>query len=191
MKKNKGFTLIELLVVISMIGVISSVALVSLQSVRKKAYVSREKVEAKQMIIALELYSTDHGDKYPCDVSRGLPPGLEKYISTNPDWPGAPWPGSVYDWDYWNNNDLGCAGSLADTTHGTAPIYQLSVRFCDLAGVCNFPNENWADRLRGFKNSSIYWCISGPCRAHGSELYDYPGCCFGGNCPSDQPVCGL
>jgi prepilin-type N-terminal cleavage/methylation domain-containing protein len=192
MKKNKGFTLIELLVVIVIIGFLSSVVLVSVQMARMKAYYAREKLEANQMIKALELYSTDHNDKYPCDVGRALPPGLEKYISTNPNWPGAPWPGSVYDWDYWSNNDATCSGPLVDTTHGPGPVYQLSVRFCDATGlVCNFPNDRWADGIRNFKNSSIYWCISGPCRAHGSEPYDYPGCCFGGNCPSDQPTCGF
>lgn len=39
-KKNKGFTLIELLVVISIIGLLSSVVLASLQSARDKAQIS-------------------------------------------------------------------------------------------------------------------------------------------------------
>ncbi|MCX6761067.1 MAG: type II secretion system protein [Candidatus Nealsonbacteria bacterium] len=195
MKKNQGFTLIELLIVISILGLLSSVILVSVQDSRRKAYQAREKTEAKQIITALELYSSDHGDKYPCDVNRGLPSGLEQYLSTKPSWPGAPWPGSVYDWDYWvaDSNDpdrvSGCAGSLADVGHGTALVYQLSVRFCDPAGGNYVPHESWADLFDC--QSSVYWCISGPCRAHGSQSYAYPGCCLGGNCPSDQPTCGF
>ena len=66
-KKNRGFTLIELLVVISIIGVLSSITLVSVQAVKKKAIETKNFVEVKELIKALELYKLDN-NSYP-----GLP----------------------------------------------------------------------------------------------------------------------
>ncbi len=63
-KRNKGFTLIELLVVISIIGMLSSVVLVSLQSARVKARETKLFVEVKELQKALELYRLDNGS-YP------------------------------------------------------------------------------------------------------------------------------
>lgn len=56
MKQNKGFTLIELLVVISIIGLLSSVVLVSLNSSRVKARNSRRVSDVNQISKALELF---------------------------------------------------------------------------------------------------------------------------------------
>lgn len=188
MKKTRGFTLIELLVVISILGLLSSIVLVSVQRAKRKAYYTRGELEAREIGTAMELYALDNNERYPCDIGRSLPPGLEKYLSTSPDWPKAPWPGSVYDWDYWSSSDPGCAGSLTYPPN-SEPVYQLSIRFCDPSCVCNYPYESWAS---GFDcQSSIYWCVSGLCRAHGNAEYDHPGCCFGGKCPIDQPRCAF
>jgi len=62
--RNKGFTLIELLVVIAVIGLLASIVLVSLGSVRKKARDSRRLSDMKQIQLALELYYDDHNE-YP------------------------------------------------------------------------------------------------------------------------------
>lgn len=48
MKGQKGFTLIELLVVIAIIGLLSSLAVVSLNSARKKAYDAQVKSDLSQ-----------------------------------------------------------------------------------------------------------------------------------------------
>jgi|SRR3989344_4945399 len=61
---NKGFTLIELLVVVSIIGVLSSIVIGSLQNARIKATNTRKNSIAYDYQIALELYFNDHG-KYP------------------------------------------------------------------------------------------------------------------------------
>ena len=47
--KNKGFTLIELLVVISIIGFLSTLAVVTLNSARMKARDTRRKSDLKQL----------------------------------------------------------------------------------------------------------------------------------------------
>jgi len=60
-KYNKGFTLIELLVVISIIGLLASIVLVSLNSARMKARDARRKSDIKQLEIALEMNYDRHG----------------------------------------------------------------------------------------------------------------------------------
>lgn len=59
--KSKGFTLIELLVVISIIGLLASVVLVSLNGARIKARDARRIADLKQITTALELYASDNG----------------------------------------------------------------------------------------------------------------------------------
>lgn len=62
-KKNraKGFTLIELLVVISIIGILASVVLASLNGARTSAQDTRRKSELNQIRTALELYHNKYG----------------------------------------------------------------------------------------------------------------------------------
>jgi len=64
LKKENGFTLIELLVVISIIGLLSSLAVVSLNSARVKARDALRKADMSQIRTALSLYYFDH-DAYP------------------------------------------------------------------------------------------------------------------------------
>ena len=61
---KKGFTLIELLVVIAIIGLLSTLAVVSLNNARTKARDSKRLADLKQMQTALELYNTDN-NTYP------------------------------------------------------------------------------------------------------------------------------
>ncbi len=62
--KSQGFTLIELLVVIAIIGLLSSIALVSLNSARKKARNAKRVSDLRQIQSALELYYSDN-NSYP------------------------------------------------------------------------------------------------------------------------------
>lgn len=185
---KKGFTLIELLVVIAIIGILSSAAIYGVRKARDKAYLARSKAELSSMEKAIHLYMLDNNFNYPPDTGRGMPPGLEEYLTSAPDWPNAPWPGSFFDWDYWDpdgtNPDAGTLAYPPDEV-----VYQITVRFCEAGdpSSCRFPGEEWAEDFD--VNSGAYWCISGPCRAHGSEPFDHPGCCIGGNCPSGAPKC--
>lgn len=62
--KNKGFTLVEILVVVSVIGIITALVLVNLNSAKDKATDVKSVQELDQLRKALELYRTDNG-KYP------------------------------------------------------------------------------------------------------------------------------
>lgn len=62
--KQKGFTLIELLVVIAIIGILSTLAVVSLNNARLKSRDAKRVSDIKQVQTALELYFADK-DSYP------------------------------------------------------------------------------------------------------------------------------
>jgi prepilin-type N-terminal cleavage/methylation domain-containing protein len=101
-KNNKGFTLIELLVVISIIGLLSSIVLASLNDARKKGKDAAIKQTMRQFQNALELYRNDNAGNYPgvfADGSAGnpfsattfanymklssLPTGISQYVKDN------------------------------------------------------------------------------------------------------------
>jgi type II secretion system protein G len=82
-KKQKGFTLIELLVVISIIGLLASIVLVSLNGARSKARDAKRKMDLKQMQTALALYY-DSNSQYPNCVYANM--GNRFVFSTDADW---------------------------------------------------------------------------------------------------------
>lgn len=63
--RSRGFTLIELLVVISIIGLISSVIITSINSARVKGRDTERIAQVNQFMRALEVYYSTYG-KYPC-----------------------------------------------------------------------------------------------------------------------------
>ena len=66
-KTREGFTLVELLVVISIIGLLSSFAIVSLTAARMKARDALRKGDMAQLRTALVLYYDDNGHYPICD----------------------------------------------------------------------------------------------------------------------------
>ena len=85
-QKTKGFTLIELLVVIAIIGILSTLAVVSLTSARARARDSRRIADVRNIQSALELYFTDNsvypgtGAAASMDLSRAA--GDTAYLCT-------------------------------------------------------------------------------------------------------------
>jgi type II secretion system protein G len=71
MRHKKGFTLIELLVVIAIIGLLSTLAVVSLNSARQKSRDAKRVSDIKQVQTALEMYFTDQ-NKYPVQATAAL-----------------------------------------------------------------------------------------------------------------------
>lgn len=76
MRKQKGFTLIELLVVIAIIGLLSTLAVVALNSARLKSRDAKRVADIKQIQTALELHFNDEQD-YPIDPVAGEELGVE------------------------------------------------------------------------------------------------------------------
>ena len=72
-KINSGFTLIELLVVISIIGLLASVVLVSLNSARDKSKNAVRKATLRQLQAAVEIYYS-YNETYPS--TSASPTGL-------------------------------------------------------------------------------------------------------------------
>jgi prepilin-type N-terminal cleavage/methylation domain-containing protein len=71
---RRAFTLVELLVVISIIGLLSTIAVVSLSSARLKGYDAKRTADIKQITTAMQLYYQDNGT-YPVPASLGCAGG--------------------------------------------------------------------------------------------------------------------
>jgi prepilin-type N-terminal cleavage/methylation domain-containing protein len=70
MKKINGFTLIELLVTVSIIGILSSVAIVGLSSTRQKAQDTSYLSSIRDLQLSLEAYKSVNGS-YPDAGAEG------------------------------------------------------------------------------------------------------------------------
>jgi prepilin-type N-terminal cleavage/methylation domain-containing protein len=70
---QKGFTLIELLVVVSIVALLSSIILPSVNSIRDKAENSRVNQEVGQWMNAIELYRGDNDGNYPIENTPNWP----------------------------------------------------------------------------------------------------------------------
>jgi type II secretory pathway pseudopilin PulG len=157
--------MLELMVVVAILGLMAAILLSRLDDIRENAYQTAALAEIKSFSAALETYITLNGT-YPPDANRGIPSGLESYLSGD-GWPDGPWPGSVYDWDAWEIDG--------------ESVYQLSVRFCPAGGplsACRFPDTEWAENFE--VQSSVFYCYSGDCRSHVSRPVNHPGYCV--NC---------
>ena len=82
MTQKKGFTLIELLVVVAIIGLLSTLSIVALNTARAKARDARRVSDVKQIQTALELYYNDKGD-YP-STTASLSPAYMGTVPTPP-----------------------------------------------------------------------------------------------------------
>ena len=106
MINKKGFTLIELLVVIAIIGLLSTLAVVSLNNARQKSRDAKRVSDIKQIQTALELYFADQNG-YPTAASAIV-------LGVNP------------------NTTLSSGGGFAATSTGT--VYMGQVPFNQTPG---------------------------------------------------------
>lgn len=145
---RKGFTLIELLVVISIIGILSSFAVVSLNNARAKARDALRKSDMAQLRTALNLYYDDNmsypicgnwdedAEDYGASTSAGsncynttlataLSGGSEPYIGSIPRDPknkeNSETTSNTYIYRYVSNED-GSQYALAYRIEGETPL---------------------------------------------------------------------
>src|SRR3989339_1492066 len=107
MQRRKGFTLIELLVVIAIIGLLSSLAVVSLNGAREKARDAQRVSDVRQLATLLEMEATSGS------VALDTCVGADALLST------CTGPGAVSQFS-----------SFADPT-GTAACTDVSATECD------------------------------------------------------------
>ena len=79
-----GFTLIELLVVISIIGLLASTILASVNLARQKGAFAQAVANGKAFKTAVEFYNDQMGF-FPPDTDRGWDPGFTRALPWNPD----------------------------------------------------------------------------------------------------------
>lgn len=81
-KKNKGFTLLELLIVISIIGILTSIILTSLNTARDKAVIAKFRQDLGQLQNAVSLYKSNNNDSWPAAGDGGTLDELASELKT-------------------------------------------------------------------------------------------------------------
>ena len=127
MKKQEGFTLIELLVVIAIIGLLSTMAVVSLNSARAKARDAKRLSDVKQMANILSIQATEG-----TTVST-----LEGCVAVDANVTGCTGPGEVSQFSKFNDpstSGTACASGSTGTcqysiTAAGATVENAQIRF--------------------------------------------------------------
>jgi prepilin-type N-terminal cleavage/methylation domain-containing protein len=83
LKSKLAFTLIELLVVITIIGILASIALPVFNTVTAKAHQTQALSNAKQVALALRLYSSDFSGQYPSYILANGQPTTQTVSDSN------------------------------------------------------------------------------------------------------------
>ena len=185
-KNRAGFTLVEITVVIVVLGILAGLTYsVAVPRYRERTYYTRMTSEMNTMGNGMTLYLAKYND-YPPDVVRDIPAGIKEFLHGQylDNWPDAPYPNSVYDYDNWPPDG-----------NGSQHTYQISMRMCD-AGDDAGCKANAKKYLNNFvpaatldawdSSSSVYYCIKGSCRPHQNKPMNHPGYCI--NCGNKSQI---
>lgn len=159
---SAGFTLIELLVAIAIVAIMATLVVTAVYSpkVIENARYAAAVHSLRNIAQAAQLYANDN-DGWAPDVNRSIPSGFAKYVNPS-NWAKGPWPGSVFDYDNWDDGRTCWDGSKG--------IIQISLR-----QVNSFEGKN---------NYVIYYVLKGLGIPHCSTSTD-KGICV--NCVSRYP----
>ncbi|MBU4332570.1 type II secretion system GspH family protein [Patescibacteria group bacterium] len=165
---KSGFTLIELLVVISIIGLLSTLAIVALNNARAKARDAKRLVDMKQIQTALDLYY-DANNRYPsisgdacCDGWDQGPCGADPFIgalvneglmSNVPTDPSGGSGTGCYGYAYYR---YGAGSYGCDPLHGA--YYVLGVRDMETSGRPHPNSPGWSCPSRDWQGE-FDWVI--------------------------------
>jgi prepilin-type N-terminal cleavage/methylation domain-containing protein len=164
-KQNVGFTLIELLVVISIIGLLASVVLVSLNTARAKSRDAKRLTDMGQAVKAISIYY-DTNQHYPNSDYQGCggwdTPGDGDFIqalntagiiSTNIKDPTTNDNCSNYRYYVYTAGSYGC-----DATRGN--YFVLGVVNMETSGNPHPQSKGWSCSGRNWQNE-MEWVIGG------------------------------
>lgn len=119
MKGSSGFTLLELLVSLSIVGVLSAIAVPNFAEHSRRAKVAVVAADLRQFAVGFYAYQADN-EVFPPDSHLVLPPGMEEYISLG-EWSPTTKLGGNYNWE--GPDSYPYAG--ISITDSTAPIEDL------------------------------------------------------------------
>lgn len=86
--KQKAFTLIELLIVLSIVGILTSIVLVTMSGARASARDAKRQADLYQISNAMEFCYDDKecagGQQYPAVAASGGPSSIGRYMASMP-----------------------------------------------------------------------------------------------------------
>jgi len=83
MKNKKGFTLVEMITVLAIIGILTSIVIVSLDKVRSQSRDKKRMGDIKSLQLALENYYNRNG-RYPNSLNDLVTPGVLAALPVDP-----------------------------------------------------------------------------------------------------------
>lgn len=184
--KQQGFTLVEIIIVILILGILAGIVYsIYVPNYRERTYYTRSISELNTMANGVKLYVAKYNE-YPADVVRDVPSSIKEFLQGQyiDEWPDAPYPGSVYDYDNWPPD-----------ANGPEHTYQISIRMCDVgdSATCQANAKKYLSKyvdasvLDNWDSySSMYYCIKGSCRSHQNKPISHPGYCI--NCGNKSQI---
>lgn len=168
---KRGFTLVEMLVVITIVAIVASIVLVSVNSAREKSRDVRRKADLKQIRLALEAYRSVNG-RYPQAGSCAYGINCYVYSSAGSSWIPAltsgnympkvpvdpinnangPWAVGNYTYAYGNVTSDGQAFDLTAQLENTSDPDRCQVKCYDWY----FDNREWCTACGGSYYNQIY-----------------------------------
>lgn len=120
MRRENGFTFVELLVVVTIIAVLSGIAMVSFTQTNEGARDSKRKADLEQIRSALEICRAEQGS-YPASITTTVTCGGQVYLNPVPEDPREGQVGYDYRYTYVSATQYTLCALLMESTGETSP----------------------------------------------------------------------